>query len=83
MKGHTKHNQNQTAEISEQDEIHEENESNEEEEIGNSTNIDKLESIKKLMDLDEELIFNQIPSKDMIGYVQDHGVPKSGDLKNL
>ena len=66
MKGHTKHNQNQPTEIFEQDEIHEENESNEEEEIGSSTDRDKLEGIKDLMDLDEELLFNQIPSKDMI-----------------
>jgi hypothetical protein len=66
MKGHTKHNENQPTEIPEQDEIHEENESNEEEEIGNSTNRNKLEGITNLMDLDEELLFNQIPSKDMI-----------------
>ena len=35
------------------------------------------------MDLDEELLLNQILSKDMIGYVQDHGVPKSGDVKKI
>ena len=66
MKGHAKHNKNQPTEILEQDEIHEEIESNEEEEIGSSIDRDKLESIKNLMDLDEELLFNQIPSKDMI-----------------
>ena len=66
MKGHTKCNQNQPTEIHEQDEIHEENESNEEEEIGNSIDRDKLEGITNLMDLNEELLFNQIPSKDMI-----------------
>ena len=66
MKGHTKRNQNQPTEIPEQDEIHEENESNEEKEIGSSTNRKKLEGIKFLMDLNEELLFNQIPSKDMI-----------------
>ena len=58
MKIHTKCNQNQPTKIPEQDEIHEENESNEEEEIGSSTDRDKLEGIKKLMGLDEELLFN-------------------------
>ena len=62
----TKCNQNQPTKILEQDEIHEENESNEEEEIDSSTDRDKLASMKNLMDLDEELLFNQIPSQDMI-----------------
>ena len=66
MKGHTKRNQNQPTEILEQDEIHEENGSNEEEEIGSSIDRDKLEGITNLMNLDEELLLNQIPSKDMI-----------------
>ena len=66
MKGHTKHNQNQPTKIPKQDEIYEENESNEEEEIGSSTYRDKLEGIRNLMDLDEELLFNQILPKDMI-----------------
>ena len=66
MKGHTKHNQNQPTKIPEEDEIHEEDESNEEEEIGSSNNRNKLKGIENLMYLDEELIFNQIPSKHMI-----------------
>ena len=68
MKCHTKCNQKQPIEIPEEDEIHEENESNEEEEIGSSNDRNKLEGIENLMDLDEELLFNQIPSKDMINY---------------
>ena len=66
MKGHTKRNQNQPTEIPKEDEIHEENESNEEEEIDSSTDRNKLEGIKNLMDFDEQLLLNQIPSKDMI-----------------
>ena len=66
MKGHTKRNQNQPTEISEEDEIHEEDKSNEEEEIGSSNNRNKLKGIANLMDLDEEPLFNQIPSKHMI-----------------
>ena len=65
MKGHTKYDQNQPTKIPNQDEIHEENESSEEEEIASSTDRNKLEGITNLMDLDEELLFNQIPSKDM------------------
>ena len=66
MKGHTTCNQNQPTEIPEEDEIHEENKRNEDEEICSSTDRNKLEGITNLMDLDEELLFNQIPSKDMI-----------------
>ena len=73
IKCHTKPSQNQPTKILEQDEIHEENESNEEEEIDSSTDRDKLEGLKNLMDLDEELLFNQIPSKDMIN---DHTIRK-------
>lgn len=50
----------------EEDEIREENESNEEEEISSSNEKNKLKGIANLMDLDEELLFNEIPSKDMI-----------------
>ena len=66
MKSHTKCNQNQPTKIPEEDEIHEGNESNEEEEIDNSNDRNKLKGIANLMDLDKELLFNQIPSKDMI-----------------
>ena len=72
MKGHTKCNQNQPTEILEVDEIHEQNESNEEDEIheeeenGSSNDRNKLKRIEILMNLDEELLSNQIPSKDMI-----------------
>ena len=66
MKGPTKHNQNQFTKVNEEDEIHEEDKIYEDEQIGSFDDRNILLGVGNLMDLDEDLLFSQIPSKYMI-----------------
>ena len=60
MKGHTKRNQNQASKVNEEDEIHEDKQ------IGSTDDRKISLGVGNLMDLDEDLLFIQIPSTKMV-----------------
>lgn len=62
MKGHAKSNQNQSTEVNEEDEIYDEKKIHEDEQIGSFDDGNILLGVGNLMDLDEDLLFSQIPS---------------------